>query len=92
MWSELICKTTIIYFLVAPGLIDSNSAAPSLVEKKVPHLGHLTRLSFDTEAHPREKQITINRTRLIFIFAFIHFPLSPVIRIIALRIANPFFL
>ncbi len=69
--SELILGIATTIYL---GLIDSNSAAPSLVEKKVPHLGHLTRLSFDTDAHPREKHMMINVIPSIFIFAFIVSP------------------
>jgi hypothetical protein len=42
-----------------------------LVEKKVPHLGHLSRLSFDMDAHPKEKQMTIDIMMNIFIFASI---------------------
>jgi hypothetical protein len=52
-----------------------------LVEKKVPHLGHLTMVSFDmvsfdTDAHPKEKQMTIDNIMNIFIFAFIRPPID----------------
>jgi len=57
-------------------LIHSNVSAPSLVEKKEPHLGHLIRVSFDVDAHPKEKQMTIDIIMNIFIFAFIINPLS----------------
>jgi len=46
-----------------------------LVEKKVPHLGHLTMESFDMDPHPKEKQMTIDNIMNIFIFAFILSPL-----------------
>jgi len=71
---EKLTRLNIIYLLVPPGLIDSNVSAPSWVEKKVPHFGHLTRVSFDTDAHPKEKQMTIDIIMNISIFAFIRSP------------------
>ncbi len=64
----------ITYLLVAPRLVDSNVSTPSLVEKKVPHLGHLTMVSFDMGTHPKEKQMTIEIIMNIFIFVFICSP------------------
>jgi len=56
------------YFLVAPGpRIHSYVSAPSFVEKKAPHLGHLIQVSLGVDAHPKEKDITIDRTMKIFI-------------------------
>jgi hypothetical protein len=64
----------LVISLSPPGLIDSNVLAPSLDEKKAPHLGHLNMVSFDTDAHPKEKQMTIDIIMYIFIFAFVGSP------------------
>jgi hypothetical protein len=54
----------------SPPRIHSNVSAPSLVEKKAPHLGHRINVSLDdsfvVQAHPKQnKKRMVNRQNMI---------------------------
>jgi hypothetical protein len=53
----------------------SNASAPSFVEKKAPHFGHLIIVSFDIRAHPKKRTDRIVNAKKMFIHLLMMSPL-----------------